>query len=451
MTTNHPSSIENENLLVTLKKEPGCKISLDVTVSPKATQASYQKAISQIRKEVSVPGFRKGKAPDAMILQNYKIHVDKEWKDVLLNTSLDEAIHLIKIFPFNRNSVKVASIKSASQEEGSKLVFEYEAAPDIPTISPETLSIPAVTLKVISQKDVEESIEDLSMQSAEWNDILDRPVQEGDFVIIDIDDIGESAKNICTHSLFSVKKGKMGEWMRKLIIGMTPGQTVEGMSEKEHDDNCKSCEDGSHVHHHEEFIPTLCRITLHTIREAKPQAIDDALAKKYGATNVQELTERVKASLEKRASDEQKDQERRLMEKELLTHYPFDMPGSLVQGEIKALKKSIIDDLRAEGMDESKIATEAKKIQEEASHKYDRDFRLYFLTQKYARDNNIHVSQDDIMMEIMRQMWLKQMGQNTIDTSIDPKEMQSQLQLQLLAVKALDQMIAKATQLPKKA
>ena len=103
-------------------------------------------------------------------------------------------------------------------------------------------------------------------------DVTDRPVQEGDFVQIDIDDIGRiTPRNICTRHSFSIRKGKMGEWMRKLIIGMTPGQTAEAMSEKdEQEEDCKACE---HWHtrppSRRKFIPTLCRITLHTIKNRK--------------------------------------------------------------------------------------------------------------------------------------------------------------------------------------
>lgn len=445
LTTQNVSTFQNDNIQVTLKREPGCKTFLDVIVSPKATQASYQKAIALIRKDVSVPGFRKGKAPEAMIIQNYEKHVEKEWKDVLLNTSLDESINLIKVFPFNRNSVKAASIKSASKQEGSKLYFEYEAAPEIPSIAPETLSLPLLQVKKITQKEVDEAIEDLTLQSAEWKDVTDRPVKEGDFVMIDIDNIGEAPRNICTDSLFAVTKEKMGGWMRKLIIGMSPNETAEAMSEKEEPEDCKECTDGTHEHHLDStFIPTLCRITLHTIREATPHPIDEALAKKYGATHVQELTERVKSSLENKASEEHKDNLRRLMEQELLAHYPFDMPASLVQGEVQAMRKKVIDQLRAEGKKESEISQEVKNLEQEALQKYDRDFRLYFLTQKFAKEHLVEVTQDEVMMEMMRQMWLKQMGQNSVDPSMDQKEMQSQLHLQLLAVKALDQMIEKA-------
>ena len=441
--TTHQSTFQNDNILVNLKKEPGCKILLEVTVAPKATEASYHKAVGVIRKDISIPGFRKGKAPEAMILQKYEKFIEKEWKDILLNTSLDEAIKLIKIVPYNRNSVKSASIKSASLQEGSSLSFEYEAAPDVPSISPETLSLPPVKLHSVTQKDVDEAIEDLSLQSAEWSDVTDRPAKEGDFVLIDIDDIGESAKNICTNTLFSIKKGKMGEWMRRLLVGMTSGQTAEAMSEKdEHDADCKACEEGVHPHHHDEnFIPTLCRITLHTIREAKPHPINDDLAKKYGAGNAQELTERVKASLEKRASDEAINKKRNLIEQELLARYPFDIPDSLVQEELKNMKKSIIDGLRTDGVEESMISAESKKIEAELAKKYVRDYRFFFLTQKFARDQNIQVGQDEISMERMRQMWMEQMGQKAKNDSMDEKDRISQIQFELLAIKTLDHII----------
>jgi trigger factor len=451
LTTNNQTSFQNDSIQVSLKKEPGCKTLLEVNVTPEATKASYQKAIAIIKKEVSVPGFRKGKAPDDMILKNYEKHVEKEWKDVLLNTSFDEAIRLVKIAPFNRNSIKSANIVSVSQQNGSKLTFEYESAPEIPVIAPETLTIPAVELKKITQKDVDAAIEDLSLQSAQWNEINDRPVGEDDFVLVDIDDIGESPKNLCTSTLFSMKKGKMGEWMRKLVLGMSPGDTREGMSENDNKD-CAACEDGSHNHTHDDnFVPTLCRITLHSIRHAIPHALDDALAQKYGAENFQDLTEKVQKSLENRAQEEQKDQERRFMEVEILKNYPFDMPASLIQGELNGVRKTIIQELTAEGVESSKIPEEVKKIELQAAHKYDRDFRLYFLTQKYAKENQVEVSKDEVMMEVMRQMWLKQMGQNTIDTSLDQNEMQAQMAMQLLAMKAIDQMIEKAGKTSKKA
>ena len=438
MTTEQKSTFQNDNIQVNLTRKPGCLVQLEVNVTPHATEASYKKAIAAVKKEVSVPGFRKGKAPDDYIHKNFEKHIEKEWKDILLNTTLSDSFQLTKVYPFNQNSVKGASIKNASKTDGSLLTFEYEAAPEIPSINPKDLTIPTVNTIQVKDKDVEDALEDLTLQSAEWSDVTDRPAEEGDFVVIDIDDIGEPGRNICTDTLFSLSKGKMGDWMRRLIVGLKPEETAEGMSEKDaHDEDCKECEDGTHTHNHD-FIPIKCRITLHKIRKAVPHPVDDALAKKYGAPDAQELKVRIRQSLERKALEEQKDRQRRIVEMHLLESYPFDMPISLVQNELKNVKKAIIDDLRHSGVAEADIPAEAKKIEEDAAKRFDRDYRLYFLTQKFARENKIHVSKEEVMMEHLRQMWLQKMGQNSVDTSAASEERQAQLQMQMLAVKALD-------------
>lgn len=440
--TTSQSTFQNENLHVVVTKEPGCRIRLEVTATPTAAKASYQKAIASIRKEVSLPGFRKGKAPEKVIIDSYGKHIEKEWKDILLNTALREAIELVKIYPFNNQSIKSATINKASLEEDSTLAFEYEAAPEIPSVSPQDLMLPKVDLKPVTEQDVEATIADLCLQSGEWTEVTDRPAEDGDFVVIDIDDIGDPGRNIVTNSLFAVAEGKMGNWMRRLVVGMTPGQTAEGMSEKaEHAPDCKECADGTHSHE-EHFTPTLCRITLHTIKSAKPHPLDDELAKKYGANNVQELNERVKLSLENRAREEQKDMQRRLIEKELFEKYPFDMPSSLVQGEIKNVRKQIVENLVSEGVKESNLLSEAKRIEQELAFKYERDFRLYFLTQKIAKDHNIKASKEEVAMEMMRQ--LLQSGSDLKQLPPDLKDRQFELEMQLTAVKALDFLIEKA-------
>lgn len=444
MSTQQQSSFENENINVKVERHPGCRVRLEVAVSPKATQASQHKAMANIRKEVSIPGFRKGKAPEAMIVKNYEKHIEREWKDTLLNSSLDEAIHLIKIYPFNRNSVKSASIKSASLENGSLLTFEYESAPEIPEIDPATLSIQSVPAKVVTEKDVEATINDLRLQSGEWTDVEDRPVQEGDFVVLDIDDISEPGRNLVRETIFQAEKGKMADWMLNLVLGMSINDIAEGMSEKEsHGSDCKDCEDGTHSHN-DDFVPTKCRIMLHRIRTVVPHAVDDALAKKYGAENADLLRERVKSSLEKRAIDEQKDMQRQLMEKALFQKYPFDIPSSLVAEEVKGAKEAFINTLKEKGASQETISIETANFDKEAAPKYERDIRLFFLAQKISKQHDIKVDSSEIMEELMRQMWLNQTGQSNLNMSMDIKDMQAQIQMRLMAGKALDFLVEKS-------
>lgn len=446
MTTNQQTQFQNDNIKLNLKRQPGCRVHLTVDVSPTAVQASRHQALKTINKEVSLPGFRKGKAPEALILQNYSTHIDREWKDVLLNTTLNEALALAKVSPFTRNSIFSASVQSISLEKGATLIYELEEAPHVPALSFEGLAIPGVQRRDVEEKDIAHTLNDLSLQHAEWHEITDRPVKEGDFIDIDVDVLSEPARNICTQTRFEVAKGKMEDWMRKLVIGQKAGQVVEGMTEKEGDhEDCEECHTEGHDHHHHQhdFKPVQCRITIHAIQQAKKPEITDELAKKFGANDANDLKEKVKINLNRRADEERQNSLRQLMEEKLIAQFPFDIPKSLVQEQIQGQKKHIIDSLRAEGVEESNIPSEAKKVEENIARKVDHDMRLYFITQRFANENKIHVPEDEVMMEYMRIMWMNKMGQQTARLPEDPEEAKAQLHYKLMIIKTLDFLIDK--------
>lgn len=119
--TESKQEFSNDNLKITMERKPGCSISLDVTISPQATEASYRKAIKLVNKEVSLPGFRKGKAPEAMIVQHYAKYVDQEWKDLIVKTSFKDTLDLTKTYPINENTISFTSY-SLSRISGSRII-----------------------------------------------------------------------------------------------------------------------------------------------------------------------------------------------------------------------------------------------------------------------------------------------------------------------------------------
>ena len=329
--TNQQSTFKNDSIAVTVSREPGCKVRLETIVSPLAVEAAYKKGIAIVKKEISVPGFRKGKAPDSMVVTSYAKYIDKEWKDVLTNTALNDAIKLTGENPFNKN-ISSAELKRISKDDGALLVFEYEAAPAVPSLNPDDFSVPQVDVKPVTDQEVNDLIEKLQLQNASWTDITDRPAQENDYVVVSIDDVsGSSPRHICQEALLHVTDTGMEPWLRKLMIGLNGGESAEAMSEApKHADDCSGCADGTHADN-SDFIPTLCRATVHTVRQATPHALDDELAKKHGASSVEDLTEKAKKALENQALNDQREAQRNFIEKTILEKYRFDMPASLVE------------------------------------------------------------------------------------------------------------------------
>src|SRR5262249_7600353 len=154
------------------------------------------------------------------------------------------------------------------------------------------LKLHPVKLQEVTQKHIDETIENIRLHHAEWETISDRPVQEGDFVNLDIDAIEEPGFNICKDTSFEVKEGKMGAWMRKLIIGLNVNESAEGISEKEKTNTETECEECVHNLEAQDFKPTHCRLTVKTIKKAILPALDEALAKKVGCDSVEQLRER---------------------------------------------------------------------------------------------------------------------------------------------------------------
>ena len=189
MTASPQDHFQNDNITVTIKREPGCRIHLDVVANPTAVKAGRNKALKVINKEVSIPGFRKGKAPGAVVEERFATYIDKEWKDIVLQTAFEEAIRLINIFPFTKSSVHAATVKSISLENGATLTYDYEEAPRVPETPSDRLtqlSIPSISKREVSQEDIGNVIDDLRLRHAEWTIIADRPIQEGDFIDLDV-------------------------------------------------------------------------------------------------------------------------------------------------------------------------------------------------------------------------------------------------------------------------
>jgi trigger factor len=444
-TAENKLEFKNENVEVAVYLLPGCLVKFEINVSPKAAEAAYFQAIKIVKKEISLPGFRKGKAPDSLVIQNYGTYVDREFRDCVIQTGFREALKESKIYPFNEKSVKRPQVKSCSREAGAIFTIEFESEPRIPSVNPAEIHLKNVEKHTVTDQDVNDTIEDIRYHHASWDEITDRPVEEGDFVELDIDALSDPAHNICQDSRFEVNEKGMADWMRKLVVGMKIGDHVEGMSEKQHDDHVhtEQCNHESHAHE-DNFKPTLCRITLKAIKKPNLPPVDDQLAIKVGLKTADEIFPKVKADLERQADERRRALLRKQMDDALLQHYPFEVPESIVDAEFQSRLKQKIHQLeRMESADS--IKNRRIEIAEEVRRETRDGLKLFYITRKAADEHKIQVSQNELLKEFSRQMWTLPPEQRSIDAQhMKPEEVQSRLYLIVLAEKAKDYLVEQA-------
>lgn len=419
---------KGDSVQVTVSQEPGCQVKFDIFVTPEGTEAAYTKALKSITKEVSFPGFRKGKAPRSIVLERYGKYVDQEWNELLLNTAFREAMALANIYPLSEESIKKPKMEKTSREEGTSFSITFESAPDTPLVKPEEIKLEGAEPKPVTDEHIEERIKEVRLYHATWEDVEGRPAQEGDFVTVDIEGIDPPKGMLAEDSQFEIQEGKMGEWMRKALIGANVDDVVEGTSEKHPESEV------------EDFQPTECKITVKKVQVPTLPELDDEFAKKVGLPAIAEFRGKVEEGLKHEANQALKEKLRVQLENFLLENYPFEVPASLVGAEKRHMEAGLLADLAESEESEEALAARKAEIQEEAEKKSKDSFRLFFLARKIADENSIQVSKDEVMQEVMRQVYAPG-GHNLLSDSNDAGEVHSRVYASILSQKAKDYLV----------
>ncbi len=165
---------------VTNEKTENCQAFLTVEMEPEEVDESLEKSYYRLAKKTNIPGFRKGKAPRA-ILERYigKESLLEDALNSLLPEAYEKAIKEQKIEAFAQPHIEIA--------QTDPVIFKV-AVPLTPTIklgdyhhiqvAPEPVEL--------TEDDVSATIEQLRHQHATWEPV-ERPVDFDDLVVLDVE------------------------------------------------------------------------------------------------------------------------------------------------------------------------------------------------------------------------------------------------------------------------
>ncbi|MCC5832357.1 MAG: trigger factor [Chlamydiales bacterium] len=423
-------TFENDSFSVEANEESGCLLSLKIQVRPEAAKKAYKKAVKIVNKQISIPGFRKGRAPDATVISKYGSYVEQEWKEILVNDAYRAALDLTEIYPLSKESIKRPKIESCSQEEGAVVTLSYEYYPNIPEIDFSGISLPEIAKEAINEEQVNEIIEEVRRSNADWEEISGRAVEEGDYVDVSIDAIDvDPPSSIVKDRRFEVAEKRLAPWMLKLLIGMNISDSVEGMSEVDEkaDEATKK-----------KFKPTHVRITLHGIKKIILPELTDELAKKVGADSVDDMKTKIRSNLEREAEDQQHQKRIEALEKALLEKYSFDLPASLVENERVDRIRSRIEELKERGERDEEIKEQEQQIESDVAKEVEESLRLFFLNKQIIRQGNISLSHQELNDELVKQIGLNPYLYGRDIDKESSKEIMNRMAASLMQRKAKD-------------
>src|ERR1700722_19209238 len=316
--------LQDEQVRFTIHHKPACIVEFDVEAFEPLVKEAHKKAVRSISKEIAMPGFRKGKAPEEMIAKNYPKEVDKEWQQQIANLCFNACLKLATVALLHRDAKISYSLKSHSLS-GALLTLSIETEPQIPRVDPKQFQPKEVKRPEVNEDKIAETIRQTQLFFANWEHVHDRPIQEGDFVLLDVDVIEEHPPTpLFSHTRFEVTEKSMAKWMRDLVLGKKTGDSIEGISVPDED---ASKEDK------EELKPKKVRVTIKSTETATLPPFNDEFAQKLGALSMDDMKAKVTDLLNKQADAHVQEAKREQVNEFLLTQYPFDLPPTLIEKE----------------------------------------------------------------------------------------------------------------------
>ena len=167
----------------TYEKISSNKAKLSFVIPAEQFDEAMQKAYLKNRSRINVPGFRKGKAPRALIERMYGEGVFyDDAMELLFPDAYEAAVKENDLKPVDRP--EMTSVDQIGAGQDLKFTCEVFVRPDVELGQYKGLEV-EVTKQTVSEDDVNARIEQDRQKGARTIDVEDRPVEEGDTVNLD--------------------------------------------------------------------------------------------------------------------------------------------------------------------------------------------------------------------------------------------------------------------------
>ncbi|MEB3696174.1 trigger factor [Bacillus amyloliquefaciens] len=380
------------------EKQEGNEGVLTVEVDADTFKTALDDAFKKVVKQVSIPGFRKGKVPRGLFEQRFGVEaLYQDALDILLPVEYPKAVEEAGIEPVDRPEIDVEKI-----EKGESLIFTAKV-----TVKPEVKLGDYKGLGIekddtaVTDEDVQNELKALQERQAELVVKEEGAVENGDTVVLDFEGFvdgeafeGGKAEN---YSL-EVGSGSFIPGFEEQLTGLEAGaeKDVEVTFPEEY--------------HAEELAgkPAVFKVKIHEIKAKELPELNDEFAKDIDeeVETLAELTEKTKKRLEEAKENEGDAKLREELVLKASENAEADVPQAMIDTELDRMLKEFEQRLQMQGMnlelytqfsgqDENALKEQMK---EDAAKRVKSNLTL----EAIAQAENLEVTDEDVEAELTK-------------------------------------------------
>ena len=427
------------------KESSPCVVALAIKAEADEVQACYKKVLNMFLREASLPGFRKGKVPLAILKQKFQKEILQECEQECFREFYPKALKESELAAINLQNVTEPLF---SPETGFSCTALVEVKPEFELPKYKKLAIKAGDTEVKDEQ-VAERLESFRKAFAKFEDAKEgEAIAEGDFVQIDyagaldvkaktpLAEVIPDQKAVCSGTGFwtQLEEGRFLPEILEALKGMKVGETKDDIKIKFPKDNAPEAIKGKK-----------CVYTV-TVKAFRRRTLPDdkAFVEAAKAESLDALRAQFREQMEKDAKAMELENRKNQAIELLLKKADFAVPPSLVARQTQSYLQELAQ--RAQGMSAEYIEQNRDKILADAEANATRQVRLSYILLGIAKDEKIEASDADVTAGLEK-IAANSNGQVTVDDlrkQLAEQDQEALYREQIRAEKALDLVLAEA-------
>ena len=388
-------------------------VSISMTIPAAEATSAYNTAASKISQYINVDGFRKGKAPRAVVERHVGVdRIRQEALEILLPKYLGQAVYDNKLDIITQPAITDYKFETGKDVE---ITFEVETRPEVSLGSYKGIDV-KVEVPAADNNAFDKALEGFLAQHASMELVLDRPSNETDTVVFDFEGTcnGEPIQG-------GAAKGYALDLAHSNFIPVFAEQLVGHNIKDEFDIQVTFPEE-----YHDEKLkgqPATFAIKINEIKQRiLPELTDEFVKKSSRFSTVDELKADIKDYVDNQRENIKKVNAENAVFKSIVESASVEIPQGMINREVESLKADYQQRLSYQGINwEDFVKSQGDEFEKTLAEDAMTRIKNSLIIDKISKEADIKVEQADFQTKIAQmagaygvgpQDLLKQFGQN---------------------------------------
>ena len=370
---------------------------LTIEVSADDLEKALQSAYNRQKSKISIPGFRKGKVPRQMVEKMYgaEIFYD-DAANALLPKAYSEAYDECGLDIVSQPKIDIVQI-----EKGKPFIFTAEVAtkPEVTLGEYKGLKVDKVSNRV-TQKEIDAKLQEEAEKNARTITVEDRPVQDGDEVILDFEGFvdGEAFEGGKGENYpLTIGSGSFIPGFEEQLIGVESGKETEV--------NVTFPED-----YHAEDLKgkaAVFKCTIHEIKAKELPEIDDEFAAEVSEFDtLDEYKADIKAKIKEQKEREGKSKQEDQAVEQAIANASMKIPDAMIDTQARQMLDDFSQRMAQQGLTIEQYyqftGSSAEKMMEDLKPQAVKRIQTRLVLEAIAKAENIKISDEKLDEEIAK-------------------------------------------------